>query len=215
MDDPKLTKELREEGQGFRHLFYPETFVEIDGKRRWDMRLFPDPRISDLKENPFHNFPLIWSNPTTGEGGTEVATKPELDEATARVQNLAFTPYLSEGSVLEFQKKAIAIFDLRRPLAPQFKKLESQVETVLQSVYHPDKEPRLFGGEQNWSRHLRVIDADDQGATPTEIFEVIMGDELSLEDYEIKVDETDNASQAGKNMINAAREIMRKVAVNL
>jgi hypothetical protein len=169
-----------------------------------------------LDESPFLPIPLIWCNPKGLQGG-EVkvmlqSTQEELDEAITRVKNLAFRD--DEGNFTgKFDTAAVAIFDLDRPLKPQIERLQKQLADV--PMLHPNREPRIFGYEQNWSRHLRVIDAEDKGASPTEIFEVIMGDELTPEEYDSRIDKVDNASQAGKNMIKAAREIMRKVSVNL
>jgi hypothetical protein len=63
---------------------------------------------------------------------------------------------------------------------------------------------------ENWPRHLRVIDADDQGATPSQIWLEIMGAELDVKEYDKKAG--GNISQAGKNMIMDAREIMVKAS---
>jgi hypothetical protein len=113
-----------------------------------------------------------------------------------------FTDLLQEGAI------ALGVFDLNAPIKPQ-------VETVTHLLkedqkFQQGKLAQFKKRRENWPRHLRVIDADNQGAAPSQIWLEIMGDLLEVDEYDKRAG--GNVSQYGKDMIFEARQIMEKAS---
>lgn len=67
--------------------------------------------------------------------------------------------------------------DIYQNLKPQFERIERWGQDVIKGI--KERQPRVFGSDQaNWPRHLRVIDAKDQGATHAEIAEQFVDEQL-------------------------------------
>jgi len=82
-----------------------------------------------------------------------------------------------------------AIFDLTRPLNPQFRRTEEILKKRQDDLRkeakqkNPDFEPRrphlTRSARSNWVRHLRVLDARSQEAATREIWEVLKTEEIT------------------------------------
>jgi len=104
----------------------------------------------------------------------------------------------------------LGMFDLGAPIKPQLQTIEHMLKIKQKQHLGKLASQLKKNRRENWPRHLRVIDADDQGATPSQIWLEIMGAELDVKEYDKKA--AGNISQAGANMIEAAREIMVKAS---
>ncbi|MBE9549791.1 MAG: hypothetical protein IMF09_10330 [Proteobacteria bacterium] len=108
-------------------------------------------------------------------------TDPAIQDAHLRstIESLCALSDLSwDGKV------SLAVFDLSKPLTEQF----DQIKVLLkeQQKYYKQREIGFKKQKGKWPRYLRVIDAKDQGASYTEIFnhfaeETAGGDEDKLD----------------------------------
>jgi len=119
-------------------------------------------------------------------------------------------------------QKIIAIrFDLSKPLQHQILVAQETLEIEAKELGVQFPRPQLSGKtRKTWPRHLRVIDAKDQGATHEEIYEQFVeewsdGDESIEDQYFRKTRENDDGSKPRaivSQWHKQAVEVMEKVS---
>jgi hypothetical protein len=192
-------------------LFSPEDLEY--GRTAWGLPNLPHPK------SDFRGFHSIFTKRAGGLG--LVITSPEevlnfvekfnlepeqqIELLRSEFRSLqGFHDHLREGVL------TLGMFDLGAPIKPQLEAIEHMLK-IKQKQHLGKLASQLKKNRRgNWPRHLRVIDAEDQGATPSQIWVEIMGAELDVKEYDKKAD--GNISQAGTNMIDAARGIMVKAS---
>ena len=202
---------IEDESTEFEHRYFCPEDLE-HGRTAWGLPNLPNP------QSDFRGFRNIF---TKRAGGLLTAiTSPEdvlnfiekfnlePEQQTELLRSefhsiQGFHDHLREGVL------ALGMFDLGAPIKPQLETIEHMLK--IKQKHHLGKlASQLKKRRENWPRHLRVIDADDQGAAPTQIWLEIMGTELGVEEYDKKAG--GNISQYGKDMIKDAREIMVKAS---
>jgi hypothetical protein len=120
-------------------------------------------------------------------------------------------------TLLEIQndkKVFLAKFDLTKKITPQIEKTKKEIETKLEGLDIPIQSMNQ-NRRENWVRHLRVIDAKDQGASHKEIYDHF-ADESAGGD-EDALDEFYREGRQPKPVVNGwysqAKEVMGKVSL--
>jgi hypothetical protein len=97
-------------------------------------------------------------------------------------------------------------FDVTAPLIAQLKRARDELEEYCGK----ERSPRLTNKARNlWPLYLRLIDADDAGAKPMQIFRQLEKDGVE------EIQEAANEASKIKGMIEAARKVQEKVIFNL
>jgi hypothetical protein len=91
-------------------------------------------------------------------------------------------------------KKIVSLrFDLSKPLNPQLKTAKLTLQTEAEHLEAKFPKPKLsFSVRKDWPRHLRVIDAEDQGASDKEIYDQFLKE---LQDEIERYDEFSDTKQ--------------------
>jgi hypothetical protein len=158
-----------------------------EGVLLFSMYYMPDPASVGLRNNPF----VINAEGLAHIGfGVDFLLKHCEDE-TKRKHFLTWLVRVnhwvdySERDTPEDDSICTYFFDLLKPLGPQITQARATLKG-LQMQRYPDFE-QFKKRTQNWPRHLRVIDAKDQGSTHQEIYDHIV-DELACDDEDLKDD---------------------------
>jgi hypothetical protein len=182
-----------------------------EGVLLFSMYEMPDPASAELRNNPF----VINAEGLAHIGfGVDFLLKHCEDEAKRKhfltwlVRVNHWVDY-SKRDTPEDDSICSYYFDLLKPLDQQITQARATLNK-LQDQSYPDFEQFKNKRRKNWPRHLRVIDAHNQGETPMEICLEILGTELDVKEYDEKVG--GNVSQFGKNMIKDALQIMEKAS---
>jgi hypothetical protein len=149
----------------------------------FDLYGLEDPRTKP-SSNPFKNFtsPGMYYFPED-EFMDYYKEFPSDDRFSKLVEDLKGGQLLTNNP--ESCTSRFAIFDLSRPLQAQIDvttKALKQAHIEWEERHRKVAAPHLYGSaRKNWVRHLRVLDAHDQGASTREIWTVIKTSELMSE----------------------------------
>jgi hypothetical protein len=95
--------------------------------------------------------------------------------------------YINVNSALWIKERhgmvSVAMFDHTRPLPEQIAKVTALVKERHKALSHPIEDLRKK--PEYWARHLRVIDARDQGAASSDVYEYF-ADKIAGDDEEAK-----------------------------
>ncbi len=110
------------------------------------------------------------------------------------------------------QKIVTILFDLNKPIKPQILTARGTLEIEAEKIGAKIPRAQFYGKiRDTWPRHLRVIDAEDQGASDKDIYDQFLREsEVNLEQYDrLNVEQEYVLVHDWKK---AARATMEKVA---
>jgi hypothetical protein len=179
-----------------------DTKNRIDEIKEHGLKSLVDPRINNLSETPFEPVGMLWSNPSLVTQTPALATRESLKNLGSDLIDLADEE--------ELPYVAFVKFDLNRPLSQQMSKVTADLEELDLHLIKRKRALRLGGKDQeNRSLYLRLIDAEDQGAKPMEIFRQFEFDGVK------QIRNARNESSRITGMTEAARKLQRKISVSL
>jgi len=97
--------------------------------------------------------------------------KNSVDYFLASIERSLHAPKKNENDEYVSDGTQVLLFNVLRPIAPQLERAEAILKKIQTENGLSEPKVKLTGRTRNqWSRHLRVLDGKDQGATHTEIF---------------------------------------------
>ena len=188
----------------FKELDWLATFVH----RSLNMDTIWNPRLEELDHDPFDcevggvlvpRLPIDETvNANEGDLQKQLVSVLELLEERGLV-----LPDFKKGSMTDWliasHNQVYIQFDPSRPFGPQAERAEKSFNEV---AYSPERAPRQ--DRRLWPISIRLIDPEDQGAKPMDIFRKLEG-----ENHELVMNAANEASRI-QGMIESARTLQNK-----